>query len=104
VQELLKEQVPDAVVKQNADLFELHQWIKNVPVDLIIGNTYCKYISRAENIPLVRFGFPVLDRMSHRLFPTVGYTGALHLMDKMLEAMLDKKDRECPEEWFELVQ
>jgi nitrogenase molybdenum-iron protein beta chain len=104
VQELLKEQVPDAVVKQNADLFELHQWIKNVPVDLILGNTYCKYISRAENIPLVRFGFPVLDRMSHRLFPTVGYTGALHLLDKMIEAMLDKKDRECPEEWFELVQ
>lgn len=104
VQELLKEQVPDAIVKQNADLFELHQWIKNVPVDLIIGNSYCKYIARAENTPFVRYGFPVLDRMGHRLFPTVGYMGALRLLDKMINAMLDQKDRECPEEWFELVQ
>jgi len=104
VQELLQEQVPDAVVKQNADLFDLHQWIKNVPVDLLIGNTYCKYIARAENLPFVRFGFPILDRMGHRLFPTVGYTGALRLLDKIIDAMLDKKDRECPDEWLELVQ
>ncbi len=104
VNELLKEHTPGAKIKQNADLFEMHQWIKNEPVDLIIGNTYCKYIARAENIPFVRFGFPVMDRMSHRLFPTVGYSGALHLLDKIIDAMLDKKDRECPEEWFELVQ
>jgi nitrogenase molybdenum-iron protein beta chain len=102
--EILKDQVPDATIKQNADLFDLHQWIKNVPVDLLIGNSYVKYIARAENIPFVRFGFPVLDRMSHRLFPTVGYNGALRLLDKIIDAMLDKKDRECPEEWFELVQ
>jgi len=104
VTEILKDQVPNAVVKQNADLFHLHQLMKNAPVDLLIGNTYCKYIARAENTPFVRFGFPVLDRMTHRVFPTVGYFGAMRLMDKMLDAMLDKKDRECPEEHFELVQ
>jgi nitrogenase molybdenum-iron protein beta chain len=104
VQQLLENRVPDAIVKQNADLFDLHQWIKTSPVDLIIGNSYCKHIARAENIPLVRFGFPILDRMSHRIFPTVGYAGALRLLDKMLDALLDHKDRECPEEFFELVQ
>jgi nitrogenase molybdenum-iron protein beta chain len=104
VKEILADQVPDAVVKQNADLFDLHQWIKNDPVDLLIGNTYCKYIARVENVPLVRFGFPILDRMSHRIFPTVGYAGAMRLMDKMIDAMFDKQDRECPEENFELVQ
>jgi len=104
IEEMLKVQAPDAVVKQNSDLFALHQWIKNQPVDLIIGNTYCKYISRVENIPFVRFGFPVLDRMGHRYFPCVGYNGALRLMEKMTDAMLDHKDRECPDEYFELIQ
>ena len=52
----------------------------------------------------MRFGFPILDRMSHRLFPTVGYSGAMRLLDKIIDALLDQKDRECPEEWFELVQ
>lgn len=102
--EILKDQAPDAIVKQNSDLFALHQWIKNKPVDLLIGNTYCKYISRVENIPFVRFGFPLLDRMGHRYFPSVGYTGALRLMEKISDALLDHKDRECPEENFELIQ
>jgi nitrogenase molybdenum-iron protein beta chain len=104
VKQILADQAPEAIVRQNADLFDLHQWIKGEPVDLILGNTYCKQIARAENVPLVRFGFPILDRMSHRIFPTVGYFGAMHLLDKMIDALFDKKDRECAEEFFELVQ
>jgi nitrogenase molybdenum-iron protein beta chain len=92
------------MIKQNVDLFELHQQIKNNPVDLIIGNTYSKYISRVENIPFVRFGFPILDRMGHRYFPCVGYMGALRLMEMINDALLDHKDRDCAEENFELIQ
>jgi nitrogenase molybdenum-iron protein beta chain len=102
--DMLANHAPDAVIKQNVDLFELHQQIKNNPVDLIIGNTYSKYISRVENIPFVRFGFPILDRMGHRYFPCVGYTGALRLMEMINDALLDHKDRECAEENFELIQ
>jgi nitrogenase molybdenum-iron protein beta chain len=102
--EILKDHAPEAVVQQNADLFALHQWIKNKPVDLIIGNTYSKYIARVENIPFVRFGFPQLDRMGHRYFPCAGYLGALRLMEKINDALLDHHDRECPDEYFELVQ
>jgi nitrogenase molybdenum-iron protein beta chain len=42
--------------KANADLFEMHQWIKNDPVDLLIGTSYGKAIAKAEDIPLVRAG------------------------------------------------
>lgn len=104
VKEILADHAPDAIVKQNTDLFALHQWIKTSPVELLIGNTYCKYISHVEKIPFVRFGFPILDRMGHRYFPTVGYTGALRLMEKINDALLDHKDRECAEENFELIQ
>jgi nitrogenase molybdenum-iron protein beta chain len=104
VKDILKDQVPDAKVKQSGDLFELHQWMKQEPVDLLITNTYGKYIARAENVPFVRFGFPTLDRMGHRVFPTVGYQGALRLIEKMTDALFDKRDRECPDELMELVQ
>ncbi len=104
IAEILKDSGSNATVKQFGDLFEMHQWIKNDPVDLIIGNTYNKHIARVENIPLIRFGFPILDRGTHRLFPTVGYTGAKRLIDEMVNALLDKKDRECDEQWFELIQ
>lgn len=102
--ELLDPVVPNAKIKQNADLFELHQWMKNEPVDLLITNTYGKHMARTENVPFVRYGFPILDRAGHRFYPTVGYAGAIRLIDQMFNALLDHKDRTCSEEWFELVQ
>lgn len=85
------------------DLFLLHQWVKNDPVDLLIGNTYMKYIARDEDIPLLRFGFPILDRIGHTYFPTVGYRGGMRLLEKILDLTLDRQDRDAPEESFELV-
>jgi nitrogenase molybdenum-iron protein beta chain len=97
-------QVPHPVnVKAGGDLFLLHQWIRNDPVDLLIGNTYLKYIARDEDIPLLRFGFPILDRIGHSYFPTVGYQGGLRLLEKILDLLLDRQDRDAPEESFELV-
>ncbi len=90
-------------VRQAGDMFLLHQWIKNDPVDLLIGNTYGKYIARDEDIPFVRFGFPILDRIGHIYFPTVGYKGGMRLLEKILDVLLDRKDRDSPEESFELV-
>ncbi len=72
--------------RSTADMFLLHQWIKNEPVDLLIGNTYGKYIARDEDIPLVRCGFPILDRVGHQYFPTVGYKGGIRLLEKILGA------------------
>ncbi|MEL7566642.1 MAG: nitrogenase molybdenum-iron protein subunit beta [Dehalobacterium sp.] len=90
-------------VKAGGDLFELHQWIKNKPVDLLIGNTYGKYIARAEDIPFVRVGFPILDRSVHSYLPIVGYKGAMHLVEKISGALLDRQDRDAADEDFELV-
>ncbi len=90
-------------VKAAGDLFLFHQWIKNEPVDLLVGNTYGKYIARAEDIPFVRFGFPVLDRSVHSYFPVVGYRGAMHLLEKISNALLDRADRDAKDEDFELV-
>ncbi len=87
---------------EQADMFLLHQWIKQEPVDLLIGNTYMKYIARDEDIPLVRHGFPILDRMGHQYFPSVGYMGALRLIEKITGAIMDRMDRDAPETSFEL--
>ena len=103
IREILNDVVPDARVKAAGDLFELHQWIKSEPVDLLVGNTYGKFIARAEDILFVRFGFPILDRVGHSYFPVVGYRGAMHLMEKMLGVLMDRVDRDATDENFELV-
>jgi nitrogenase molybdenum-iron protein beta chain len=104
MEELLRDVPYDCKYKcgPQADMYLLHQWIKNDPVDLLIGNTYLKYIARDEDIPLLRHGFPILDRVGHQYFPTVGYSGAMRLMEKILGAVMDREDRDAPETNVEL--
>jgi nitrogenase molybdenum-iron protein beta chain len=103
IKEILQDQDFEVNVKASGDMFLLHQWMKNEPVDLLIGNTYGKYIARDEDVPFLRYGFPILDRVGHQYFPTVGYKGGLRMVEKILDLLLDRKDRDSPEESFELV-
>ncbi len=90
-------------VKAAGDLFTLHQWIKNEPVDLLLGNTYGKYIARAEDIPFVRVGFPVMDRGVHSYQPIVGYRGLMRLLEMMGNALLERQERDAKDEDIELI-
>lgn len=101
---IAKAGIEGCTVKAEKDLVDLHQWIKNEGVDLLMGNTYGKFIARAENIPFVRIGFPIMDRFGHHYNPTVGYKGAMSLVEQMSNVMLDKMDRECLDEDFEVVR
>ncbi|ACL03216.1 Nitrogenase (molybdenum-iron protein) beta chain [Desulfatibacillum aliphaticivorans] len=90
-------------IKVPGDMLLFHQWIKNAPVDLIIGNTYCKYIAKDEDIPMVRHGFPIYDRMGHSYFSTMGYRGAMRLMEQILGVLMDRQDRDATDITMELV-
>jgi nitrogenase molybdenum-iron protein beta chain len=85
------------------DLFLLHQKIKNKPVDLLIGNSYGKYIARAEDISLVRLGFPITDRANLHFFPSVGYMGAARLVETIGNTLLERVDRDADDSHFELI-
>ncbi|HWT77014.1 MAG TPA: nitrogenase component 1 [Mobilitalea sp.] len=89
--------------KAFGDLFELHQWIKEESVDLLIGGTHGKYIARAEDIPFVRAGFPIIDRYIHSYMPLVGYKGGMRLAELIANALMDRQDRDAAEEDFEMV-
>ena len=93
----------DCTAKAGADLFELHQWLKNDRVDLLIGGTHGKTIARAEDIPFVRAGFPILDRYVHSYMPLVGYKGAVRLVELITNALMDRQDRDCLDEDMEIV-
>lgn len=101
--EILGDEASLANVRANGDLFLLHQWVKNEPVDLLIANTYGKYIARAEDVPIVRHGWPILDRPGHQYFTTAGYVGGMRLTEQILAALLDRKDRDAEDAGFELV-
>ncbi len=104
IKEICAEKCPEVEARAYSDVHFLHQWIKNNPVDLLIGNGFGKFVAKAEgNIPFVRFGFPIMDRVGHRAFSTIGYTGAMRLIEQITNAFFDYRDRNDPDEKIELV-
>ncbi|SHJ34391.1 nitrogenase component 1 [Parasporobacterium paucivorans] len=95
--------IEDSVIKAEADLFYLHQLMKNEPVDIMIGGTHGKHIARAEGIPLVRMGFPVIDRYIHSYMPLVGYKGGMRMAELIVNAIMDYQDSHCEEKDVEMV-
>jgi nitrogenase molybdenum-iron protein beta chain len=93
----------DMNVREASDYFYMHQLILNEKVDLIMGNTYAKYMARDLDIQLVRVGFPIYDRVGHQYYPSIGYRGGLRLIEKILSALMDYQDKTALEEKFELV-
>jgi nitrogenase molybdenum-iron protein beta chain len=100
---LIQYGVTGAVVRANADLFELHQLIKNETVDVLIGNSYGYPIAQAEDIPFVRAGFPILDRYVHSYLPLVGYAGMIRMAERITNTLMDRLDRDCADEDLETV-
>ena len=41
--------------------------------------------------------------IGHQFFPTVGYRSAIRLLEQILDALLQRQNRDCPEEQFELT-
>jgi nitrogenase molybdenum-iron protein beta chain len=74
------------------DLYELHQKIKEAPVDLIIGDYKGKYIAKEEEIPLVRVGFPQADRFGYQRKAMLGFRGSIQLLDTLVNTVMDQRD------------
>jgi nitrogenase molybdenum-iron protein beta chain len=103
LREAVKDVPYEVNIKISGDMYLFHQWVKNDPVDLVIGNTYVKYIAKDEDIPYIRFGFPIYDRIGHSYLPTVGYRGGIMMLEKILNALMDRQDRDANDINMELV-
>ena len=68
-------------------------------VDLVLGDTRNKRMAARLGAPLVRVGFPVVDRPLSYLQPIVCYEGALDLLRRIAGALLDFSERDqAPED------
>ncbi len=78
-------------ILEKSDLFALHEVLKEAGAEVLIGNSKGKDIAEDHNIPLVRVGFPVYDRVGCFRYPIMGYNGSIHLLDMVTNAILDHK-------------
>lgn len=77
------------VVLAGGDLFDMHCAIKDAGADILIGNSYGASIAKEENIPLLRTGFPIFDRLGAQRLSTLGYKGGINFVDRLTNTLLD---------------
>lgn len=75
------------------DMWHLRSLMFTEPVDLLIGNSYAKFLWRDTGTPLIRVGFPLFDRHHLHRYPIVGYQGVLNLLNWIVNTVLDELDR-----------
>ncbi|MCK8784985.1 nitrogenase molybdenum-iron protein subunit beta [Roseomonas sp. NAR14] len=79
------------------DLWHMRSLLATEKADLLIGNSYGKYLERDTGTPLVRLMFPIFDRHHHHRFPVWGYQGALRVLVTLLDKVFDRLDDETIE-------
>ena len=84
----------EATIWGKKDLWHLRSLMFTEPVDLLIGNSYGKYLWRDTGTPLVRIGYPIFDRHHMHRYATLGYQGAINQFNWIINTILDELDRQ----------
>jgi len=93
-----------ATLYAGKDLWHLRSLLVTEPVDMLIGDSHGKWAARDANIPLVRVGFPITDRVNLHRYPIVGYSGVINLITMIVNTFLEEVDRSSPEAYFEMMR
>jgi nitrogenase molybdenum-iron protein beta chain len=85
----------------NCDLWHFRSLMFTNKPDFMIGNSYAKFIQRDTlakgeqfEVPLIRLGFPIFDRHHLHRQTTWGYEGAMSILTSLVNAVLEKLDRD----------
>ena len=82
----------EPVVLNGIDFDTLNDAVGECSPEILIGNSNGRHIAKARNIPLVRVGLPIHDRVGAQRILTVGYRGALELLDRITNTILEATD------------
>jgi len=86
------------------DLWHMRSLLMTEPVDMLIGDSHGKYIARDADVPHVRIGFPIVDRVNLHRYPTIGYKGVINLITWIANSFVEDMDRRSDDAHFELLR
>lgn len=92
----LQRVLPDpevCTIMDGVDFEEIADAAMDMHADLIIGNSKGFKLSQKLDIPLVRVGLPIHDRMGAARIVHLGYQGTQYLYDLIVNTLLDIKQR-----------
>ncbi len=82
------------LIHEGMDFYEIEKLADELKPDILIGHSKGYQLARKRNIPIVRVGFPIHDRIGGQRTLHIGYKGAQQLFDSIANALLEKKQND----------
>jgi nitrogenase molybdenum-iron protein NifN len=83
--------IPLPGVYEGVDFYDIEQLAIEHDAELLVGHSKGYSFARKQNIPLIRVGFPVHDRVGGQRILHLGYHGAQVLFDTITNTIIEKK-------------
>lgn len=84
------------LVREGMDFYEIAEEAEALAPDLLVGHSKGYHLARRWGAPLIRVGFPIHDRFGGQRILHLGYRGAQSLLDRIINALLEKKQQDSP--------
>jgi len=78
-------------IVEDTDFVSMLEACRTLHPDLIVGSSKGYFLSRRLGVPLVRAGFPIHDRIGGQRILHIGYRGAQHLFDRIVNALIESR-------------
>ncbi|MDY6836170.1 MAG: nitrogenase component 1 [Chloroflexota bacterium] len=78
-------------VLSGVDFIDIAEAAVYLKPDILIGNSKGYFLARQINVPLIRVGFPIHDRVGGGRIHHLGYRGAQELFDRIANTVLEKQ-------------
>ncbi|NHQ60214.1 nitrogenase [Chlorobium sp. BLA1] len=78
-------------VREGVDFMDIEDEAKVLKPDFLIGNSKGYTMSRKNNIPLLRIGFPIHDRFGGQRAHHIGYRGTQELFDRIVNTVIEQR-------------
>ncbi|MFH1217875.1 MAG: nitrogenase component 1 [Pseudomonadota bacterium] len=84
------------LVYEGMDFFDIAETAESLDPDLLVGHSKGYPLARKLNIPLIRMGFPIHDRIGGQRILHLGYRGGQMLFDTVVNSLIEKKQNDSP--------
>ncbi len=79
-------------IRDACDFDVIEEAAARLNANLLVGSSDGRRIAHKLGLPLIRCAFPVHDSVGGQRIRTLGYEGALSLLDRMTNALLERKE------------
>jgi nitrogenase molybdenum-iron protein NifN len=84
----------EAIILDNCDFSEIAGMAAKIKPDFLIGSSKGYGLARSLDVPLIRVGFPIHDRIGGQRILHVGYQGAQELYDRVVNSLMEWKQKQ----------